>query len=574
MSLNKNTEVENAIASAVQYAKDVKSGRILACKYLKLAVDRYFSDLKRKDIFFDEKAASKVIEFSVRFVKFSKGRWAGKPFIPQPWQCFILWNLFGWKKKDGTRRFRRAYIKVARKNGKSELMALIGLYCLGWDNESGAEIYSVATKKDQAKLIFKAAKQMAKTDSFLKRKIEVFAHELKEKNTAGSFIALGSDADTLDGLNPYVTFIDEYHAHRNDSVYDVMWSAMGARENPMQIVITTAGLNLTSPCYDMERDCKAILDGLYKDDEIAIFIYELDKEDIEVTETVKNGKKHFIYNWANPKNYIKANPNIGVSVKIDDLISDSKVAIRRIAKRKEFLTKKCNVWVDAPDSWIDTDSWRNAGNDFDLSTLKGKTCYMGMDLAQSQDFVATAYLFPLEDAKFVLLVYFWIPEVTVEERVASGLHALTEWIENDLVFTTDSNAVDYHAIKEHTLMMRDTYDIKSLYYDPHNANMLAIELTEEGIDCTGVPQSKSHLAEATQQFEISVLKGLLNHLNNPVLSWMANNVVLNKYPSGGAMVNKNKSFDKIDGISASIMALKCFLEQGNKEDVKPIIWAW
>lgn len=555
--------------SAHQYALDVQAGRIVVGKWIRLAVARYFkliAEWEQRGIYFDEKKAAKAIDFFSAFLKHTKGSFAGRIFELSPWQAWIVWCLFGFYKNDGTRLYRRAYLKIARKNGKSTFMAGIGLYMLYMDGEQGAEVYSVATKKDQAKIIFDEAKRMIKRAPVLSKVYKVWKHEIEVEETAGKFTALGSDADTLDGLNSYLTIVDEYHAHKNDEVYDVMASSMGARTNPMQLVITTAGLNLTSPCYDMERDCKGVLDGFYDDDQLFIAIYEIDDEDAKVEEYEEEGVKKTRFGWANPENYIKANPNLGISVKLSDLIAESKVAVRRISKRREFITKKCNRWYNAPDSWIKAEHWNASHWELELGELQGRPCYGGMDLAQSQDFTAFSLIFPMDDGREVLRTWLWIPEETVDERISGGLHTLSRWIDEELVITTEGNATDYNVIQETILELKKIYDLRHFYYDPYNATQLASTLMAEGIECTGVPQNPTHVGEATQQFELAILKGNLNHLNNPVLGWMANNVVLNRYPSGVAMVNKNKSKDKIDGITAAVLAKKCVMEQ-NK--VKP-----
>lgn len=562
--------VKSAVDSAEQYMEDVLSGKILACKWIKLAVERHKKDLKNghlRGIYFDKVAGAKVIGFFCFFLKFTKGRWAGKPFIPQPWQCFILMVLFGWKNIDGTRRFKRAYIGVARKNGKSELMAGIELFMATFDGENSAEIYSVATKKDQAKIVFNAAKEMLKYSTSLQRHLKGWRHQINGVNTANLITALGSDADTLDGLNPSAVTIDEFHAHKNTGVYDVMWSAMGARENPLLIIITTAGLNLSYPCYAFEKDCKGILNGFNDDDGIFIAIYQLDEEDISTEPYIdEDGNKRERFKWADSKNYIKSNPNLGVSVKVSDLEADAEVAVRRLSVRREFLTKKCNIWYDAPDTWIKTEDWKAAGHGINESELIGLPAYAGMDLAQSQDFCSLSLLIPF-NGELVLKNWFWIPQETVNERVAKGLHSLVDWIEDGLVYVTDGNATDYDEIEAKIDELRTIYDIKALYYDPYNATQLATSLDKKRLKCVGITQTPTHLGEAGKEFELGILKKTINHLNNPVLAWMANNVVIKAYPSGVFMVHKGKSADKIDGISSAIMAEACYLQNRSKVSV-------
>lgn len=561
--------VNKCIVDAEKYAIDVRDGNILASKYIKKAVERYFEDRAtghERGLFFDESAAAYAISFFPAFLRFSKGKWSGKPFVLQPWQSFILWCLFGWYKEDGTRRFRRLYVKVARKNGKSEFMAGLELFMAYFDGEAGAEIYSVATKKDQAAIVFKAVKQMVKSSPQLQKIFKVWKHEI-EVVGGGVIKALGSDADTLDGSSPYLTVVDEYHAHKDDSVYDVMQSGMGARTNPIIAVITTAGHNLDSPCRDMELYCKGILDGIFKDDGLLSFIYELDEDDLKVSESIsynpltRTEEKRFSYGWANPANFIKASPNLGVSVKVDDLIAEANEAIRRTRKRKEFLTKKCAVWVNAPDTWIKVEDWKASGWQYDMNLLVGRDCYIGFDLGSTNDFTAVSYLFPIDDF-FVLKVDVYISEVMYEERTGKIKDIMT-WVDDGHITVTNGNATDYNVIEADIQNNRAMYNIRHGYYDPHNATQLATRLDPDGEWLTGLPQSTNNLAEATKLFEEAILKKQINHLNNPTLAWMANNVSLRKLPSGGAIVSKRHSVEKVDGIAASIIAFKCEMDKRN-----------
>lgn len=569
--------VENAIKSAEKYADDILSGRILACQWIQLMVKRHRQDLEvghLRGLYFDKKAGAKIIAFFCTFLKFSKGRWAGQPFVPQPWQCFLLWCLFGWKKADGTRRFRRAYIQVARKNGKSELMAGICLYMMHAEGEHGAEVYSVATKRDQAQIIFKAAKEMLKKSPTLLKYLKPWKHQIEGIKLGGVMLALGSDADTLDGLGPSFVAVDEYHAHKNDLVYDVMWSAMGARDNPLLVIITTAGLNLTYPCYAMERDCKGVLEGRFEDDGLFISIFQLDEADTLSEDIVVDGKKITRFAWRNENLYIKANPNLGVSVKITDLVADADVAVRRLTKRREFLTKKCNIWYNAPDTWIKAEYWNAAYEPVPDSELEELDAYLGMDLAQSQDFCGVSLAIPYKDT-VVIKNWCFIPEETVLERVSSGLSSLEDWIEKGYVIATEGNATDYAVIEDKIKELARIYKVNGIFYDPYNATQLVNRLSEDGFDNVfAVTQTPIHLGEASKEFEMGILKRTINHLRNPVLGWMANNVVVKSYPSGIFMVNKIKSFDKIDGISSSIMALKCYMEKHVFAKPEPKVEVW
>src|SRR5512139_2470424 len=291
--------------TAEQYIDDVVAGRVSACHWVQQAAQRHIDDLEHgaeRGLHFDQDAAEHVLKFFT-ILRHSKGEWAGRLIELEPWQQFLLWTLFGWKRADGTRRFRTAYIEVARKNGKSTMGAGIGLYLLAADGEPGAEIYSAATKRDQARITHLEAVRMVRSSPMLKRRIRTFRDNLNIEGTASKFEPLGADADTTDGLNIHGAIVDEIHAHKTREMWDRLDTATGARRQPLMFGITTAGYDRQSLCWTLNEYSKKVLDRVIDDDTFFGLIYTLDEGD----------------DWQDEKTWIKANPNLNVSKKIDDL---------------------------------------------------------------------------------------------------------------------------------------------------------------------------------------------------------------------------------------------------------------
>lgn len=325
------------------YAEQVRDGRILVCEYVRLAVRRYYADLDRaleRGWHFDRRAALRAIGFIER-LKHTKGEWAGRRFRLEPWQHFVLWNIFGWKNADGTRRFRYAYIEIARKNGKTALSAGVGLYMLFADGESRPEVYSAATVKDQAKICFADAVEIVRATD-LKHYLTPFRNSIVYEARGGMMKPLSSDYGTHDGLNPSCGIIDEFHAHRDSGMFDVIKSAFGARRQPLMFIITTAGFNKSGACYAYRENVIKVLREVNEDDTLFGIIYTLDTNE----------------EWDDPRMWIKSNPNLGVSLSADYLADQVRDARNRPEAVRNVMTKNLNLWVDAERTWILDDTWQ------------------------------------------------------------------------------------------------------------------------------------------------------------------------------------------------------------------------
>lgn len=520
------------------YAEQVRSGEILVCEYVRLAVERYYADLDRaldRGRYFDRKAAMRAIHF-IEKLKHTKGEWAGQRFRLEPWQQFVLWNIFGWKNADGTRRFRYAYIEIARKNGKTALSAGIGLYMLFADGESRPEVYSAATVKDQAKICFSDAVEIVKATD-LKNYLTPY-HSIVYELKGGMMKPLSSDYGTHDGLNPSCGIIDEFHAHKDGGMFDVIKSAFGTRRQPLMFIITTAGFDKSGVCYAYRENVIKVLRSVNEDDSLFGIIYTLDDKS----------------EWDDPKMWIKANPNLGVSLSADYLADQVKDAKNRPEAVRNVMTKNVDLWVDAERTWILDDVWQKCIGTTAPVDLKGCACWGGLDLSNVSDITAYVLLFH-ENDRFQLLPHFWIPEEKMLEKVRKENINYDKWAAEGYVTVTPGNVIDYNFVKADILRIVADYDLRTSAYDRWNSSQTIIDLQNEGMECNPFGQGYGSMSAPTKEFEKLVLTGKIEHFGNPVLRWMLASTLVKTDPAGNIKPDKEKSTQKIDGIVASIMAL-------------------
>ena len=529
------------------YIHRVLDGSVPACKAIRLAVERHVRDLEEgteRGLHFDRAAADHAIRF-FGFLKHSKGEWAGQSFVLSPWQQFVLWVLFGWKRADGLRRFRSAYIEVPRKNGKTTLVAGIGLYLLVADGEPGAEVYSAATKRDQAKLSWGEAVRMVKASPALTKMVQHWksGDNLSVEATASKFQPLGADADTMDGLNIHAALIDELHAHKTRSVVDVLDTATGARRQPLIIEITTAGYDQASVCYEHYQYSQQILSGTADDDTWFVFIAEADEGD----------------DWTSPETWAKANPNYGISVKVDDLHRKCEQAQRMPAQQNAFQRLHLDIWTQQSNRWIDLGLWDdNNADEFTEDDLLGRTCYGGLDLSAVADLTAWVMVFPHEDDTDAVdvLARFWAPESRIVENSHTYWAQYRAWADAGALMVTPGNAVDYATVKAAVLEDASRFQLDSVNVDRlFQGYQLSMELADEGLSIFGMGQGFLSMAIPMKDFERRLLTKKIHHGNNPVLRWMANNVAVKLDAAGNLKPDKAESQGRIDGIVALVMAL-------------------
>jgi len=536
------------------YALDVVTGKIPAAKYVAKACQRYLTDLdtaEERGLEFKPKTAQAYITFFQRAIRHTVGEWDGKPFDPLPWQQFILWNLYGWFREDGTRRFNYAYITVARKNGKTTLMAGCALAALFFDQEKAAEVYFAATKKDQAKIGFDEAQRMVSISPQLRRHLRAGKHDIKAPKLSARCTYLSSERDTLDGLNIHFAGIDEYHAHPTDGVANVLRSGMQARRNPLHLTITTAGFNRESPCYEMQKTCKEILDGVKHDDAQFALIYELDEDD----------------DWTDSSTWIKANPSLGVALRPQLLESQLQQAINLGGSREvEFKTKHLNKWVTASKTWIQDEIWNANERQEDLT---GRICWGGLDLASVSDMTALVMVYPDGDGYHVRGHYF-MPSDTIDNILDRDPgHIYRTFLDLPNFHVTDGNVTDYAAIRrlvsgvmnrpdgqevDGSSLMHN-YQIEKIAFDRYNSTQIAIDLVDDGVPLTPFGQGFVSMSSPTKQLEVLVRTGKIYHDGDPVLRWALGNVELKMDPAGNIKADKQKSGGKIDPIVAMVMGI-------------------
>jgi len=542
------------------YAEAVVSGEVVAGEKVVWACQRHLDDLKRDDIYFDERAANRIITF-YKLVPHVRGEWAGKPIELEPWQEFVVGSLFGWKREDGLRRYRLGYIQVARKNGKTTLMAPIGIYGLRYDDEPGAEIYSAATTRDQANEIFAPAKRMVIQSKHIDHEndLRAFRNSIVDEASFSKFEPLSSDYDTLDGKNPHMGLVDEVHAHPDSGIWDVLEDGMGARRQPLMVAITTAGFNQESFCYQYRNYCIDLLDPAkpdFTDDAQFAYIAELDEDD----------------DWTDESTWVKSNPNLNVSVKVDNIRQRINKAKRMTAQRNRIICKRLNIWTKAETRWMDMQHWDESAG-YELSELEqvkkeleGELCYAGLDLSSKIDTTAYVKIFPRDD-HYIVIPEFFIPGDTAGERAQQDNVPYPSWIEQGFVRSTDGNVVHYGAIENLILEDSKRYNVKEVAHDRWGAVQLSQNMDDAGITMVPIGQGFASLSEPMKEVEKMVLEKTMCHFGHPVLRWMVDNTVAKTDPSENIKPDKQKSKERIDGVVALIMAVDRAIRHGDKPSV-------
>ncbi len=531
------------VETGEKYAKGVLDGKILACKWVKLACERHFRDKDRKDwlYVFDAAKAERVAKFCELFPH-TKGKWAQKkePFVLQPFQCFITLSIFGWVhsegSKKGKRRFTRALVLLPRKNGKSDLFARFGLNMFANDGEFGAEVYSGATSEDQAWEVFRPARLMAeRTPAFT----EHFGAEVMKSNL--HIVANGSRFEPIigkpgDGASPSCAIIDEYHEHLDDTLFDTMETGMVAREQPLSLVITTAGDNLGGPCYSLTKDLEKILEGTVENETFWGLQYTIDDGDP----------------WDSEDALKKANPNYGVSVDSDALKSKQLEAIRNSRKQGVFQTKHLNVWVGARQAFFNVHAWHAcAKQGIKPEQYRGKRLIVGLDLASTKDIAAVSMLFELGDGRFATFGKFYVPEAAIENGANEHYAG---WAKDGWLIVTDGGMIDYQRIEEDILEMHGRFGISELAFDPAYATMMVQRLMAKGIACVDVRPNVLNFSAPMKNLDGLILDGKIEHDGDPCMTWQMSNVVSKTDQKDNVYPNKERPDAKIDGPVALIMA--------------------
>lgn len=542
---------------ANRYARDVVSGKIPACEWVRLAAQRHLDDLKKEAkksylYRFDRQKAERACRF-IQLLPHTKGKWAQKRELItlQPWQLFIISNIFGWvRKKDGLRKYREVYLEVPRKSGKSVIASTIGLYCFCMDGEFGAEIYSGATTEKQAWEVFRPAKLMlSRTPDLLDAfGIEVNASNLSIPGDGSRFEPLIGNPG--DGSSPSCALIDEYHEHDKPDLYETMITGMGARDQPLTLIITTAGSNIGGPCYERRGVAQKVLQGVFDDETLFSVIYTLDADD----------------DWTSPEALRKANPNLGVSVSKEYLESQVRRAIQSPTQQTSVKTKHFNLWVGARDAWINLESWNKcADKTLRIEDFIECPSVLALDLATRVDIAAAVQVFyrTEDDGRFHYYAFptFWIPEAALE--ISRNAQRYQGWASQGLITIMDDAEIDLNAIQHHILGDQESgleglsskYQINELVYDPWQATQLAQTASSQGASAVEFRNTVQNMSPAMKELEGAITSGRFHFDGNPVLTWMASNVVAKEDAKENIYPRKEQPENKIDGMVALIMGV-------------------
>jgi phage terminase large subunit-like protein len=562
------THVDKARA----YAADVLAGRKPACRWERLACQRFVDDLAREGdeawpYRFDERAANKVCRFAEK-LPHVRGKWALKDALGrrqllklEPWQCFILCNIFGWlKKATGKRRFLRASLYEPRKNGKSLFAAAVGLYMLAADGEEGAEVYSGATSRKQAMEVFKPAWQIVKAlGSFQEHYSAVTAGTFRNPT---SIYCLDSNSrfepvigKPGDGASPHCAIIDEFHEHATSDLYDTMSTGMGAREQPLLLVISTAGDNLAGPCKeDWDALCAMLENTSGERDETWFgIIYALDKGDA----------------WTDEAALIKANPNWGVSIIPDKILQDQRNAARDARKQGAFRTKHTNAWVQSMNGYFNLEEWEACRGSFKPDEMLGAPCYLAGDFANKSDLTTLVHLFPLDGDRFRVFCRHYVPRATVAREENQHLQA---WERGGWLTVTDGSSIDYTTIVQDAAEACAKFDVKEMPFDPNRAWGVMPMLQAANVPVVEYRIVVLTMSEPMKKLAALMRSGGIEHNGDPVLAWAISNVVAQEDRKENVFPNKPSADKKIDPAVALIMALGRAMVRVEQQPARIEVW--
>lgn len=523
-----------------EYAQNVISGKIICGELIRLATER-FSRLMEDDRYeFKEDRVDRVIRF-FGILKHFTGRHAGKPFVLQPWQQFVIASIYGfYVKSDGSRLTKYVYIEIARKNGKTAFAAGLSLYHLIADNEMDAEVDLAANSKEQAKIAFKFCSQFAKGIDPKGKSLVPYRDKVKYDKMLSLLQVFAADDSKLDGFNASMYLIDEYHAAKNTKLKDVLQSSQGMRDNPLGIIITTSGFDKLGPCYKHRTMCVEVLKGLKTDDELFAAIYTHDESD----------------DWKDEKVWIKSNPNLGITVKPSYLRTQIQSATNSPSEEVGIKTKNFNLWCDSETVWIPEHYILNASADVNLSDFKNMECYAGIDLSSTSDLTSIAYMIPTDD-KIYFKIKYYLPEAALSEKRFKILYS--EWRRRKLITITPGNVTDYDYILNDLVETDKIVYLSKVGYDQWNATQFVINATDKGLPMEPVSQSIGNFNQPTKEMERLLLSGKAVIDNNEINRHCFRNVVMARDRNGNTKPSKQFEEKKIDGVISALTALGVYL---------------
>jgi len=538
----------------------------VAGRLVRLACSRHLADRRDgwrlRDLVWDPKAAQDAIDFFPAFLRLAEGAHAGRPFVLEPSQQFIVGSLFGWMDVDGYRRFRTAYIEEGKGNGKTPMAAGIGLYGLAADDEAASEIYAAAVTRDQAGILFRDAKRMSEASPSLRRRLEILEHGLYDATSGSIFRPLSSEARSLDGKRVHMALIDEIHEHPDGGVVDKMRLGTKGRRQPLILEITNSGYDRTSVCWAHHEYSRQVLEGLENDTWFA-YVCQLDPCEAHAGGPPQENCVH-CDQWTDERTWIKVNPLLGVSITHKYLREQVREA--QGIPSKQAIVKRLNfcIWTETHTHWIPAEAWSACGDDASDVELLGMPCVGGVDLGQTDDFSAFLLVFALPDGRRALRCRFWLPEETVLVKTGRPYGV---WRSSGHLTVTPGSATDYDQVQREILADCQRWGVRRVGYDNRFAEQMAQWLTGQGVTMVQVAQGYA-LNEALQYVERLVTgrwpedgpipvgpRPRLCHGGHPILAWMAGNAVVRHGTRGEIRLDKEKAAEKIDGIAALAMAL-------------------
>ena len=551
---------------AHQYALDVVSGKIPACKLTVLSCKRFIDDLEKSKsadypFEFNPKFGERVCRFAEK-LPHVKGKWARHKILDrliklEPWQEFLFTQIIGWvEKKTGLRRYREAYIEVPRKNGKSVIAAVLGNYFFLADHEPGAEIYCGATTEKQALEVFRPARRMVEIRPELKKhfQVEVLKQGMKLPDESLFQPIIGKPGD---GSSPHLAILDEYHEHPDSSAYDAMQTGMGAREQPLLLIITTAGFNTESPCREKHEECRQILEGSLTDERQFALIYSIDSGDDPYTLEA----------------LIKANPNYGVSVEKTFLERQMETAKVSPSKQNKYLVKHLNVWTTAEANFFNMTDWNAlADPTLKIEDFKGCRCAFAVDLASKLDLCAIAYVFVRNESvlngrgiktekHYYVFTKFYLPEETIDDTENLNFEIYQKFIRTmdnsgqPILTEVDGAETDFDEVHGELQSRYKEFLPRELGFDTWNALQLMQDCEKDGMPVVEIPQNARNLSPGMKEIESAIKSKRIHHDGNPILAWNMSNVVAHEDKNGNYKPNKPRPSAKIDGAVALIMAV-------------------
>jgi phage terminase large subunit-like protein len=513
-----------------------------------------------KKYVFDQKKAKRAVHFFENYLFHVKGKWAGRPFKLLEWQKKeLIEPLFGWVDEKEKRKYRTAFVFLPRKNGKSSIAAGIALYLLVADNEQGAEVYSAANDRDQARIVFDTAKRMVELSPFLRKHLKIYKHSIVYEKTGSVYRVISADAYTKHGYNAHGVIIDELHAAQSRELFDVLSTSTGAREQPLVFIITTAGSNFNSICYELYDYAKKVKAGIIADESFFPLIYEAEQSD----------------DWSSEETWRKANPSLGETISIEYLREKAKQAEGMPGLISTFKRYHLNVWTQAENKWVDLKVWNeNFIHEIKEEELKGMLCFAGLDLSSTHDLTAFVLLFHHEendDYHLDIVPRFFIPERKLYDEKNKWRNEYRVWADQGLLHVIPGDVIDYRYVKNQILKDHEVHNIISMNVDRlFQGHQLILELQEEGLNIVPFGQGFYSMSTPSKEFERLILSKKLNHGNNAVLSWMVDGLSMKTDPAGSIKPDKASSTSKIDGIVALIMAIDRWLREIGSERSKSV----